>query len=171
MATVGIQLDIEDRRVQNLKNKLLQELHDKQAIRDHLARYCEMVDEYKLDKLTDLFTADCLCDYGPGKGGPMTGAEAQRDRIQRSLKRYRRTHHQLGQIRIELDGDRASSIAYTIADHEDHEGRLLSVRLQYRDRWVRTPTGWRISHRQMLASLITGADGAEFARLPRKDAL
>lgn len=154
-----------------MDTKLLQELYDKQAIRDRLARYCEMIDEYNLDTLKDLFTADCFSDYGPGRrGGPLTGSDALYKRLQAGLKRYRHTHHQLGQIDIELNGDEATSIAYAIADHIKQNGEFLSVRLQYRDRWARTPAGWCISHRRTLVSLVTGSDdGDTFNMIPRRN--
>src|SRR5258706_7844479 len=101
-----------------MDTKFLQDLHDQQAIRDVLSKYCERLDEHKLESVVELFTVDCVTDYGPGRGGPMLGADLLLKRFQNSVKGYKHTHHQLGQIRVEASDDKATTVAYVTADHE-----------------------------------------------------
>jgi ketosteroid isomerase-like protein len=159
-----------------MESNPVQELLDKQAIRDLLARYCELIDEYRLDEVIPLFTPDCVTDCGPTLGGIVIGPETIPQRFKITLSRYKHTHHQLGQVRIEVKGDEATSIAYCIADHEFFDGRQLTVRLQYRDRMRRTPQGWRIAGREMFSTVVTDTPAPEGAidatkrnLLPRKD--
>lgn len=160
---------------QDSRDQTLRELSDQQAIRDLLSRYCELVDEYRLDEVVHLFTADCVTDYGPTLGGIVIGPQSIPERFRITLSRYNHTHHQLGQVRVEVNGDEATSLAYCIADHEFFDGRQLTVRLQYRDRMVRTPQGWRITGRQMFSTVVTNTpapvnvDAVKRNSLPRKD--
>ena len=40
---------------------------DRATIADLMALYCERVDEYDIDAVAELFTPDCVTDYGPGR--------------------------------------------------------------------------------------------------------
>lgn len=149
----------------------LQHLLDQQAIRDIEARYCEAIDEYDLDEVLALFTEDCITDYGPGRGGAEVGTAAMRRRWenQPAGSGSKSTHHQLGQVRIELAGDEAACVSYCTANHERRNGERITFRFQYRDRLRRTPAGWRISHRKLLFTVVDGNLGPERTWLGRKD--
>ena len=149
----------------------LQDLLDLQAIRDIEARYCEAIDEYDLDEVLSLFTEDCVTDYGPGRGGAEVGTDAMRRRweTQPAGSGSKSTHHQLGQIRIELAGDQADCVSYCIADHVRRNGERITFRFQYRDRLRRTAAGWRISRRKLLFTVVDGNLGPEREWLVRKD--
>jgi hypothetical protein len=137
----------------------LTEVVAKQSIADTLARFCERIDEYDIDGVVDLFTEDCATDYGPGRGGPLKGREPLRQRLRRSQAENKRTHHQLGQVRVVLEGKAvAHSIAYVTAWHELWNGEIRVARLQYRDRFVRETAGWAIAER---LAVVTGVDGFE----------
>lgn len=147
---------------------LLRRLADRAAILDVLARFCEVVDEYDIAALASVFTADVHTDYGPGRGGPVDGLEAVLARIGRGQAEFRRTHHQLGQSRIEVDGDAASARTYVTASHEDHDGVASRVHLRYDDRLRRTPDGWRISARRARVALVEGLPGVDWEWVARK---
>ena len=147
----------------------VQELADRQAIADVLALFCERIDEYDVDGATRLFSEDCVVDYGPGRGGPQHGRENLRERLRRGQGQFRRTHHQLGQIRVELDGGQASAVAYVTAWHELWDGRRETTRLQYRDRLRRAGSGWVISERRALAGGIEGFEGVSWNWVPRAE--
>jgi ketosteroid isomerase-like protein len=134
----------------------LQQLSDRAEIADVLARYCERVDEYDLDGVAATFTLDCFTDYGAGRGGPTVGRAAVRERIAQGQAQFRRTHHQLGQSLIHLDGDTAAGITYVTAWHEDWDGSRPVVRLRYVDELVRAPEGWLLSSRRVHAAGIEG---------------
>lgn len=147
---------------------LVERLVERQEIADLLARFCERIDEYDIDGVVELFTDDCTTDYGPGRGGAVLGREAFRARLLSSQGAFRRTHHQLGQVRVELDGDSARSVAYVTADHELSDGQRETVRFQYRDRFTRQSASWRIVERQALATVVDSDIPRERNWVPRR---
>ena len=142
---------------------------DRQAIADLLARFCERIDEYDIDAVVELFAPDCVVDYGPGRGGEQTGRQALHARLSKGQGQFRRTHHQLGQARIEAAGNAATAITYVTAWHERWDGVRETAHLQYRDRFLRSPAGWLISERRVLATLIEGFDGVPWNWVPRAE--
>ena len=130
----------------------------RQEVLDVLAAYCERLDEYDIDGVAELFTEDCVTDYGPGRGGPVRGRSQVRDRIATGQAEFRHTHHQLGQIRVELHGDRASALSYLTAFHERWDGSTARVHLRYVDELERAGGVWRIGGR---AVRVTGVEGFE----------
>jgi len=149
--------------------RALAQLQDRQAIADVLAAFCERVDEYDIAGLADVFTEDCLTDYGPGRGGPVTGLPAVQARIARGQAEVRRTHHQLGQSRVTLDGDGATAVTYVTASHEHRDGTRSRVHLRYLDRLRRTAAGWRIAERRAHAAVVEGMEGTAWIWVPRAE--
>lgn len=149
----------------------LAELRDRAAIVDVLALFCERVDAYDIPGLAAVFTADCFTDYGPGRGGPVHGLADVLARIARGQAEFRRTHHQLGQTRLTLDGDGdgADAITYVTATHEHRDGRRSRVQLRYLDRLQRTEAGWRIAERRAHASVVEGMDDIAWVWTPRAE--
>ncbi len=140
-----------------------------EAVRRTVATFCLRVDEYDMPGLADVFTVDCRVDYGPGRGGPLAGRAAVVARIARGQAEFRRTHHQLGQSVVDLDGDLAHAITYVTAWHEDWEGGVSEVRLRYLDDLRRDDDGrWRILRRDVVASGIVGFPGVEWNYVPRQ---
>jgi ketosteroid isomerase-like protein len=139
-----------------------------EAIRRILGAFCLRVDEYDMDGLADVFAEDCHVDYGPGRGGPQDGRAAVVARIARGQAEFRRTHHQLGQIVVDVEGDLAHAVTYVTAWHEDWEGGTSEVRLRYVDDLRHDEDGrWRIERRTVLASGIVGFPGVEWNYVPR----
>ena len=56
----------------------MRRLHDKDQIVDLVHRYSYLVDHKQPDELMELFTEDCVVDYGPGLGPPVRGRAAFR---------------------------------------------------------------------------------------------
>lgn len=136
-----------------------QALLDRHAVVDVVAEFCHRIDEYDIDGLADVFTADCFTDYGPARGGPITGRDAVLARIRAGQAEFRRTQHQLGQSRVRLDGDEAAVTTYVTATHEDWSGTVSRVHLRYVDGVRRTAEGWRIASRVVHAMVIDGMPG------------
>lgn len=149
---------------------LLRELADRTAIAELLAVYCERVDEYDIDGVAALFTGDCLTDYGPGRGGPVTGRSAVRERIAAGQAQFRRTHHQLGQSVIRFDQvspDRADGITYVTATHEEWDGTFWRAHLRYVDELVCSGESWLIAVRRVQAAVIEGKPAIPWNWVPR----
>jgi ketosteroid isomerase-like protein len=145
----------------------LNDLIARQEIADVLARFCERVDEYDIDGMAELFTVDCVTDYGPGSGGPVTGRAAFRDLVRAGQARFKHTHHQLGQIRVQITGDGAEALSYVTASHELGDGSIETTCFQYRDKFRREAGRWQIVERVALATVFDGFKGAGWQRLPR----
>lgn len=139
----------------------LQFLLDKHAIEQVYIRYCELIDRKQFDDLTDVFSEDSVGEYkaynnvthGVGEiiaamhmnlgAGSNCGA----------------THHNVGNFRIAIDGDRATSKVHYYAVHRgigSAEGALYSMWGQYTDTLLRTTAGWRVKHRQYDIFLTEG---------------
>jgi hypothetical protein len=136
----------------------LQDLIDRQQIRDTLLRHCAYFDEGRLSELDQVYTVDCITDYGTERGGRLEGRTAFLERISESFATFRWTHHQLGDSLLELHGDSAVAITPLVAWHELNDGERCWVAAQYHDELRRSEDGsWRISSRK---TVIVGAEGS-----------
>lgn len=145
----------------------VEELLDRSEIADLLATYCERLDEYDIDGMATTFAEDVVTDYGPGRGGEVTGRDAVRDRIAAGQATFRRTAHQLGQSLVTIEGDRAYATTYVTAWHEWHDGRQEELRLRYVDELRREGGSWLIAQRRVEAMGVEGFEGTEWTWVPR----
>ena len=150
--------------MQNAINELL----DRQRICDLLARYCERLDEYDIDGVAACFSEDAVTDYGAGRGGEIAGREAIAQRIAKGQAAFTRTHHQMGQMRIRLDGDRAESNSYQMTWHELPSGKKDLVCLRYVDRLEKVEGEWLIARRRVEVTLVDGFEGTEWRWVERR---
>ena len=141
----------------------------RQQIADVLARYCMAIDEYDIDAVAATFTDDVVTDYGPGRGGRVTGRAAARARIASGQSRFRRTAHQLGQSLVTIHGDTAEAATYVTAWHEWDDGRREALRLRYLDVLRQVEPGtWLIDERRVEAMGVEGFAGTEWTWVPRR---
>lgn len=146
----------------------VQRLHDRAAIGDLIAHYCDRLDAHDIDAVAATFTTDATTDYGPGRGGDVVGRDAIRERIARGQSAFRRTHHQLGHSTITIDGDTAVGVTAALTWHERFTGEQELLALRYVDRFSRTEAGWLISHRRVEISLVEGFAGTDWNWWPRR---
>jgi hypothetical protein len=144
-------------------------LLDRQEICDVLSLYCERIDAADIDGVVELFTEDCITDYGPASQGALEGRNRFRERLKHSQSRFSRTHHQLGQVRVVQTPAGAHSVGYVTACHLLHDGRRWDSRLQYHDTWVRVDGQWAISGRRVLSAVIDGFDDVERTWVERRE--
>lgn len=126
----------------------LQAMADRQAITDQIYRYCRAVDRIDAELGYSIWHEDGTADYGrdvfQGTG---------RGFIDHVCVQHRRLlvhSHQVTNIIIELDGDRAGSESYVTATlRMERDGRLLqmTVHSRYIDTWSRRNEHWAIDHR------------------------
>jgi hypothetical protein len=121
---------------------------DRQQITDLIYRYCRAVDRLDIALGQSIWHEDATADYGedyyqgPGKGV-----------IELICKHHLATtghSHQVTNILIEPDGDRASSESYCIAALRVlHNGThsQITVWTRYIDRWSRRNGVWGLEHR------------------------
>ncbi len=146
----------------------LRAIEDRTAILDLLHEYCRLVDLLATSELADLFTEDCLVDYGPGMGGARRGRAVVEHALAKGLRRFAATSHYLANATITLDGDRAAGVSYVLAWHRLGGARPDAWLFgQYHDRFARDDNRWRIAERRLLAAGEVGFDVA-WNMLPRR---
>lgn len=124
------------------------DIADKFAITEQLYRYCRSVDRLDIPLGHSVFHQDATVDYGPSSFRG-SGWEAI-DWICASHGHMQAHSHQVSNVLIELDGDRAGSEAYCTATlRMAREGKVMQIEVwsRYCDRWSRRDGTWRIDHR------------------------
>lgn len=126
----------------------LQLLADRQAITDLIYGYCRSVDRLDVPLGHSIWHEDGTADYGADfYQGPGRGVI---DRICADHLKMLSHSHQVTNILINLDGDRAGSEAYCTATLRMMRGDAhvqISVWTRYVDRWSRRDGRWGIDHR------------------------
>ena len=124
---------------------------DRMAIIELTHRYCWALDSRSWDLLDDVFLPDATADLR--SAAPIEGRDAIRDRIRRSIDPLDATQHTVSNHVVEINGDTATSRCYLHSQHVRHRapgGELFVIAGRYEDRLVRTPEGWRITHRRLV---------------------
>jgi hypothetical protein len=126
----------------------LQDVPDRQAITDLIYRYCRSVDRLDIPLGHSIWHEDGHADYGAavyqGNG---------RGVIDHICAQHRHTlhhSHQVSNIIIDLDGDRAGSESYVTASLRVRRGEQLkhmTVWGRYIDQWSRRDGRWGLDKR------------------------
>jgi hypothetical protein len=133
-------------------------LVDRQAILDVLHRYCHLVDLQDLDRMVEeVFAPDGSDDHGEG---PVTGREAIRDWFAVNTANIAGNAHNISNVMIEIDGDRATMqstvTSWTWTRESTGAGPLRPADyvlvLNYVDELSRYPEGWRINKRVLVSN-------------------
>ena len=150
-------------------------LADRLAITDLIYRYCRAVDRVDIPLGHSIWHDDAMADYGAdfyqGKG---------RGAIDHICAQHRRTlhhSHQVSNILIELDRDRAGSEAYAIASlraYRDEKLFQMTIWGRYVDRWSRRNGRWGLDHRLAIRDFdeireVTPLQHHDVARRDRSD--
>lgn len=146
----------------------IQEMLDKQAVAEVMMTYCRALDHLNEDLLRTVFHPDSK--HAHGFKGPSSTTDGSPDFVAYALgvlRAYHRTHHHLGNIFIEIDGDVAFTEAYFTAFHRMRaKGDPLAasnafdtemdyfVAGRYLDRMEKRNGEWKITHRTGLTDWI-----------------
>ena len=143
----------------------LQSLLDRQEITAMIYRYCRAVDRLDIPLGHSIWHEDGVADYGAGVyQGPGRGV------IDHICAQHRQTlhhSHQVTNILIDLDGDRAGSESYVMASLRVASGqqlRQISVWGRYIDRWSRRAGRWGLDQRTSIRDFDEIRDVAEMQR-------
>jgi hypothetical protein len=127
---------------------VLQDMADRQAITDLIHRYCRSVDRLDVPLGRSIWHEDAIADYGEavyqGDGRGVI------DHICAQHLRTLHHSHQVSNILIDLDGDRAGSESYVTATLRVRQGEQLkqmTVWGRYIDRWSRRNQRWGLDRR------------------------
>ena len=129
-----------------MSTQLLQELAAKQAIAELSATYMRGLDRLDPALVASVFHDDARVNYGFFAGAAREFA----DFAMGALKDHLANHHMLGQILIELDGDRATGEIYFQAFHRvvtNGAEEDLFIAGRYLDRYERRGGVWKMSFR------------------------
>lgn len=131
----------------------LQAIADRQAITDLIYRYCRAVDRLDHELGYSIWHDDGMVEYGDYYQG---GHRDLIDKICASHLQVQYHSHQMTNIIIELDGDRASSESYVTAYLRlERNGQLkqMTVLSRYVDTWSRRNGRWGIDKRIAIRDL------------------
>jgi hypothetical protein len=143
---MSIDLKALERRISNLE--------DQQKVRELLLRYAHLLDTQRTQLVAqEIFAAEAVLDFGTGR---LEGRDAIHAFYMGFSGAMLGTSHNLTNIQIEVDGDRARSLCRAMAWHWFHPADptgalgpsdLLAVG-GYQDELQRESAGWRICHRR-----------------------
>lgn len=141
--------------------KILQDLIDKIEISEMQSRYMFALDWYDADTYAALFTEDAVLEWPEGyrKGRDEIHASCVRvgamyRRLAKAAAPTKMAHkrHFVSNRAIEIDGDHARARCYWFDFNNDNMPRwpYLAAYGYYEDALVRTPEGWRFTHRKII---------------------
>ena len=132
-------------RLERLETEL-QELKDREAIREVIHRYCQAVDRCDLEMLKGCYHADGYDDHGFFAGNAHEFSEY----VIPCLEQVDSSMHAITNTRIELDGDRASCASqWSVIHRVKHEAGFTDFWHQgrYLDVFEKREGEWKILHR------------------------
>ena len=145
----------------------IRRLVDKDQIVDLVHEYSYRVDHRMYDEVVELFTEDCVVDYGPGIA-PVRSRSRLRQVLGQPGGQFTATSHHNANVLVTFDGaDRASVRTSVYAWHERSDGVTPRVWGYYHDSVVRLPEGWRIAYRQLR---VLGVEDWQMEMHPAVDA-
>ncbi|HMK87009.1 MAG TPA: nuclear transport factor 2 family protein [Steroidobacteraceae bacterium] len=129
------------------ESDVLQEVADRQQITDLIYRYCRAVDRIDVELGCGVFHEDGVAELegfyrGSGRGFIEKVCAQHRGVLAHS--------HQVSNVIVELDGERAGSEAYVTATLRLRDGerlRQIMVWSRYIDRWSKRDGRWGIDRR------------------------
>ena len=131
------------------------EARSKMEITEAIYRYCRAVDRMDRELASTVFHEDATADYGPTYSG---SAEGLIENLWRNHSKLLGHSHQVTNILIEVNGDRAGSESYAFGTLWDTtpDGALvvLTAYGRYLDRWSRRRGAWAVDHRRFVYDLV-----------------
>jgi hypothetical protein len=120
---------------------------DRQAITDQIYRYCRAIDRIDHELGYSIWHDDGTADYGDIYQGSGRGFI---DHVCVQHAGLLMHSHQMSNIIIELDGDKAGSESYVTATlRMDRGGKLMQIMVwsRYVDSWSKRNERWALDHR------------------------
>lgn len=137
----------------------LARLVDRLAIQDVLVRYSTAIDTKNFALLDEVFTADGVGDY-TASGGIRGGLGEIKQWLAGALSIFTVVQHLVTNVTVEIRGDEALTSCYLFNPlgypRDDGSVEMLWCGAIYRDRFVRTPDGWRIRERVIEPHYLEG---------------
>jgi len=130
-----------------MDEKALLELTDLRAIEQLMVRYCDRIDANDPEG-----AAACFAEDGVGKyWGVFRGRKEIAERLGKILQSFSATSHHISNIKIDLDGDRATAVSYVYAFHRMAEtGEATHYWGRWVDRLIKVNGQWLFAERQVV---------------------
>ena len=153
---------------------LLTQVADRQAISDQIYRYCRAMDRIDHQLGYSIWHGDGTADYGHSYHGTGHGFI---DHVCAQHSQMQQHSHQMSNIIIELDGDKAGSESYVTATlRMAREGKTMQISVisRYVDTWSKRDGRWALDHRHAIMEMdemreITPMREHDTARRDRSD--
>lgn len=145
----------------------LQQLLDRQAITDLIYSYCRSVDRLDIPLGHSVWHEDGIADYGDIYQGPGKGVI---DLICEQHRLLLHHSHQIANILITLDGDKAGSESYvhaTLRLESNAELQQIDIWARYIDCWSRRDARWGLDKRTVVIDFDEIRSVTEMARHQR----
>jgi hypothetical protein len=120
-----------------------------EAIQHVISRYFYSMDSRNFKLLKTCFTQNAKAEYDGGRK-----VFLGRDSIVkglRGIKRFKYSHHLIGNMMVEIEGVVAKTDTYVVAflllDKKNTPARIIVRGLRYLDNLSKTKEGWQINHR------------------------
>jgi 3-phenylpropionate/cinnamic acid dioxygenase small subunit len=123
----------------------------KDEIMDLVHRYSYCVDHRLYDEVVELFTDDCVVDYGPEYRTARSAADLRRLLANPEGGFVATSHHNANVLVTFEDPDHASVHTSVYAWHQRSDGVTPRLWGYYHDSVVRLADGWRIAERHLQA--------------------
>lgn len=131
----------------------LQQLLEKEAIKETLTRYAIALDSDNLELFDEVFSSDAVVDYS-SCGGVHGSYQEMRVWMKEALSNFTSWQHLLSNFTVDLNGTTATTTTacYNPLAGVDEQGRPMMVHVgcQYNDILEKTAAGWRISKRDLV---------------------
>ncbi len=137
--------------VRTHRDPAVQELLDKQAIREVVMRYCRGCDRLDADLVSSAYHPDARDERS---GQELKGEAIGEDLVASLREGMQSTNHQIGTQLIEVDGDTAAGESYSVGSHVMKDGRRLQSLTRYLDRFERRDGQWKIIHRLVVNDAV-----------------
>jgi SnoaL-like domain len=125
---------------------------DRDVILERLADVAAALDSRDWAALGAAFTPDA-------RGYSALGREAIVARVRAHLGGCGPSQHLLGNLRVTVDGDTATSLTYARVHHVgigERADAFYECLGEYRDTWTRTPEGWLLTERSFAVTIELG---------------
>lgn len=133
------------------REQQLDELLDREAIRELIMAYCNAADRHDHVRMRALYHEDAIDDHGHFACGPAMDFIDKLPEIQAGMAIL---HHNVTTVNLKLDGDRAEGEVYILAFHkvkDEHDGYDVLIGGRYFDKYEKRGGVWKFSHRAIVA--------------------
>jgi hypothetical protein len=130
------------------RDPALQELLDKQELRELVQRYNRAADRRDVELMRSVFHPGATYDQG---GGPMPGDDIGQQIIDGLNAMMTSSFHSVAGQAVKIRGDEAVGETYLSGQHVLADGKRLRSQTRYLDRFERRDGEWRISERLIVS--------------------